>query len=200
MKSRSVKKKISKKSPSGYFNTFFQWTQGDNKLFCEKSVNRIKRSDLIGEDPELYKSMKRRCFYISKDNKKNKWLYDYITQIVKNLNDEVWGFDINDLDYVSYIKYYGSDKGEIGWHMDVGRSGKMNFTKNKITCIVQLSDPEDYKGGELQLFGIDGITKIPKAKGNTVIFPSYFMHRVTPVTKGLREVITAIFRGNESFK
>jgi len=27
----------------------------------------------------------------------------------------------------------------------------------------------------------------PKGKGLTVVFPSYFLHRVTPVTKGVRK-------------
>jgi len=84
--------------------------------------------------------------------------------------------------------------------MDVGNRPDHDFTKNKITCIVQLSDQNDYKGGELQLFGLDGIAKMEKGPGNAVVFPSYFMHRVTPVTKGLREVIIAIFEGEESFK
>jgi PKHD-type hydroxylase len=126
--------------------------------------------------------MKRRCYGVYK-NTKNKWLFNYISPIVKNLNKKHWGFDINDLEYIGYIQYYGSDKGQIDWHMDVGTSSIDNFTENKITCIVQLFDSEDYVGGSLQLFGLDGITKIPKAKGNTVIFPSYFMHRITPVTE-----------------
>jgi hypothetical protein len=200
IKSKNIKISEVLEENSGNFNKFYEYTGEDHKLFCEETVNRIKK---FGEkDPnriDLYESLRRRCYGFDKNNK-NKWLFDYLTKVIKKLNDKHWGFDIKELEYIGYVKYYGSDEGQIGWHMDVGRSSRSDFTKNKISCVVQLSDPKDYKGGELQIFGHDGINKIPKGKGYGVVFPSYFMHRVTPVTKGLREVITAIFTGEESFK
>ena len=39
----------------------------------------------------------------------------------------------------------------------------------------------------------------PKGKGNVVIFPSFMMHRITPVTKGTRKSFV-LWLGGESFK
>ena len=61
--------------------------------------------------------------------------------------------------------------------------------RRKISIVLQLSDPEEYEGGELEMFVSKDIQKIPKKKGAAVLFPSYCMHRVTPVTKGERRSI-----------
>jgi len=42
----------------------------------------------------------------------------------------------------------------------------------------------------------DKIESIPKTQGNFIIFPSYLMHRVTPVTEGIRKVIVGFVEGN----
>jgi len=61
-----------------------------------------------------------------------------------------------------------------------------------VTC--SLSDPKDYKGGELEF---DFRNQYPnkssvrkcveiKPRGSIVVFPSHVWHRVKPVTKGTR--------------
>ncbi len=52
--------------------------------------------------------------------------------------------------------------------------------------VLQLSDPEEYEGGIFELFINKHVRELPKKKGMVALFPSYFMHRVTPVTKGER--------------
>jgi PKHD-type hydroxylase len=64
--------------------------------------------------------------------------------------------------------------------------------KLSVTC--SLSDPKDYKGGELEFdfrnMGPDKptIRKCAEiaARGSIVVFPSHVWHRVKPVTKGTR--------------
>ena len=60
---------------------------------------------------------------------------------------------------------------------------------------VSLSDPKNYKGGDLEFdFRNVETGKKPNIrkckellpKGSIVVFPSYVWHRVTPVTKGTR--------------
>ena len=65
----------------------------------------------------------------------------------------------------------------------------------KLSVTVSLSDPKNYKGGDLQ-FDLSNpkqknkriITTIEniKPQGSIVVFPSFLWHRVTPVTKGTR--------------
>jgi PKHD-type hydroxylase len=69
------------------------------------------------------------------------------------------------------------------WHVDVG--GGVLSTR-KISIVIQLDHPTDYEGGDLILKRGAGDEPVFKQKGSVVMFPSYMLHRVTPVTGGLR--------------
>ena len=62
---------------------------------------------------------------------------------------------------------------------DVWGSGGQNLGR-LLSASVQLSDPDDYTGGELQI----GVTEVQKSIGMVIIFPSHILHRVRPVTSG----------------
>ena len=116
-----------------------------------------------------------------------KWIYDKIGMLAKTANDEMFHFDIHNMpENIQYTEYYGTNKGHYDWHMDIGTEGFMKFRKISVT--VQLSDSDDYTGGDLQLWsGGQYPSTAPRGKGNVVIFPSFLMHRVTPVTTGTRK-------------
>jgi PKHD-type hydroxylase len=60
----------------------------------------------------------------------------------------------------------------------------------KLSFTLQLSDPEDYEGGQVQFLDENGRTYFaPKRKGTLVLFDSRTQHRVLKVTKGLRKSI-----------
>ena len=57
----------------------------------------------------------------------------------------------------------------------------------KLSFSLQLSDPKDYVGGELQFLGSDDSTFFaPKQKGSLVVFDSRTKHRVVKVKSGVR--------------
>ncbi len=131
--------------------------------------NNYRKSDIKWLTPEM---------------KNIDWLYKKIIKLSSQANNSQWQFDIDDnLENLQYGVYKG-DGGHYGWHMDVGAG---LTTRRKISIVIQLSSPEEYEGGELELFTSKDISRIPKKKGFTILFPSYFMHRVTPVTKGERK-------------
>lgn len=116
-----------------------------------------------------------------------KWIYDKIGMLAQTANDEMFHFEIHNMpEQIQYTEYYGTNKGHYDWHMDIGTDGFMKFRKISVT--VQLSGPDEYEGGDLQIWS-GGQTPFtaPRGKGNVVIFPSFLMHRVTPVTKGTRK-------------
>jgi PKHD-type hydroxylase len=50
-----------------------------------------------------------------------------------------------------------------------------------------LSDPSDFEGGEFQVKTTnDDVQTLDYVKGRAWFFPSYTLHRVAPVTKGVR--------------
>jgi PKHD-type hydroxylase len=86
---------------------------------------------------------------------------------------------------IQYTEYYDHEKGHYDWHMDTGYG---NLSQRKISVTVQLSDTHEYEGGDLQLWPGGTYPLIsPRGKGNVVIFPSFMMHRITPVTRGTRK-------------
>jgi PKHD-type hydroxylase len=116
-----------------------------------------------------------------------KWIYDKIGAMAYEANKEMYSFDLNFMpEQIQYTEYYGTKKGHYDWHMDIGAQGFMPFRKLSVT--VQLSGPDEYEGGDLQFWtGGQAPLTGPKGKGNVVIFPSFMLHRVTPVTSGTRK-------------
>lgn len=111
------------------------------------------------------------------------WLYDKIMNMVVEANNAVWGFDIHStFDDIQYTEYLGGG-GHYEYHLDIGPS---TLSYRKISVVVQLSDPSDYVGGELQILKGKDAEVMPNNKGAVILFPSYLLHRVTPVVSGLR--------------
>lgn len=111
------------------------------------------------------------------------WVTDRIMQQVEESN-QIWDFDLSCiLDNIQYTEYEGNG-GHYDWHMDIGPG---NISHRKISIVVQLSDPSDYEGGILQIKNGCFQTDAPLGKGNVVVFPSFLLHRVTPLTSGNRK-------------
>ena len=129
---------------------------------------------------------------------KTEWIYERLMMYTIEANTELWGFDINHFkDAIQYTEYHGDKEGHYDWHIDLGGG---NSGTRKISIVVQLSDPNDYEGGELQLqIGGDAYTPILKKKGAVTLFPSYLRHRVTPVTKGIRKSLV-LWVGGSTFR
>jgi predicted 2-oxoglutarate/Fe(II)-dependent dioxygenase YbiX len=59
----------------------------------------------------------------------------------------------------------------------------------KLSCIVMLSSPSDYTGGDLIFYGNaqgQNRFRLQTKKGALIVFPSDMFHEVTPVTSGTR--------------
>jgi PKHD-type hydroxylase len=58
--------------------------------------------------------------------------------------------------------------------------------RSDISATLFLSAPEDYEGGELIIEDTFGTQRIKLPAGHMVIYPSSSVHRVSPVTRGVR--------------
>jgi len=128
------------------------------------------------------------------------WLYFKLMEFVSEANKNLWNFNLYSvLDNIQYTEYHATQEGHYGWHQDVG-GGFMS--KRKLSMVVQLSDPSEYEGGNFQFFkggNPENAEIAPKDKGYIFIFPSYMMHRVTPVTSGVRKSLV-LWLGGEHYK
>jgi PKHD-type hydroxylase len=123
------------------------------------------------------------------------WLYDRLAYVANQLNGQFFQYDLYGFnEHMQYTIYDGEKEGHYTWHVD--DSGDSNQrAPRKLSMVIQLSDPSEYEGGELQLQIGPDITKVDKAKGLVAAFPSYTLHRATPVTKGIRKTLVVWITG-----
>lgn len=131
-------------------------------------------------------------------NEITNWIFDKMSQALVQMNDQFFGFDLTCMEQGLQFTRYSAPGEHYNWHID--RGGQ--FGTRKLSVTMQLSAPEDYEGGDLELwFGgdEDDIIKADRARGMMTFFPSWSMHRVTPVTKGVRYSLVCWVSG-PSFK
>ena len=113
------------------------------------------------------------------------WVMDRMTGLIARANREAFGFEIDDLaESAQAARYDAAQAAHFDWHTDIGAGALA--ARRKLTVVVQLSDPTDYEGGLLELRSDSNILAADAAQGTATVFPSFVLHRVTPVTEGLR--------------
>lgn len=127
-------------------------------------------------------------------NEETRWLYERLMQVVATVNRQAWRFDIESMQPIQYGEYGKNEY--YNWHMDLGELPVTQ--RRKISITVQLDDPAIYDGGDLE-FWTGGTQKASRARGGVVVFPSYLLHRVSPVTRGLRRSLAAWTLGAKPF-
>lgn len=122
-------------------------------------------------------------------NEETIWFFDRMASIAQGLNTDFYNFDLHGfVEGMQFAIYQGDLKSHYDWHID---GSTMSGSPRKLSLVLQLSDPADYEGGELQVQAGSGITSVPREKGLVVAFPSFTLHKVTPVTAGTRYSIVA---------
>jgi len=113
-------------------------------------------------------------------------------------NDNLWDFDLISADEkIQYTEYLAEDEGHYTWHQDIGPG---MASQRKVSITVQLSESDEYEGGDLELWrGGNNVVTAERGAGVTVLFPSYLMHRVTKVTKGKRRSFV-LWVGGQHYK
>tara|TARA_R110000824_G_scaffold396623_1_gene598303 strand:+ start:209 stop:847 length:639 start_codon:yes stop_codon:yes gene_type:complete len=129
------------------------------------------------------------------------WIYKQIYPFVQNANKAAgWNFKLEFPEKMQFTQY------NIGqhykWHCDSWTKpynmpgGQLDGKMRKLSMTLNLSDPDDYDGGDLEFDLQAGhsplekntthVCKEIKPKGSLVVFPSFVWHRVVPVTRGTR--------------
>ena len=122
------------------------------------------------------------------------WVIDKIMSQVTEANKTIWNFDLKSIiDNIQYTEYEGNG-GHYDWHLDIGPG---SISHRKISITIQLSDPEEYVGGDLQIMTGSEHTTVPRGKGTVVVFPSFLLHRVVPLTSGNRKSLVLWVGGGQ---
>jgi PKHD-type hydroxylase len=106
--------------------------------------------------------------------------------------NKVWNFDISGGVKEVQFTEYGLN-GKYDWHHDV--DWRCQTHDRKLSVVVQLSS--DYEGGEFQFKSpADSLPlDLFRPRGSILVFPSFFEHKVHPVTSGTRYSMVTWIQG-----
>lgn len=127
-------------------------------------------------------------------NKHTEWIYRRITDVVNQVNKEFFNFDLTKLENFQFTKYREEEGGFYLKHTDP-MDGQYLPENRKLSLVIQLSDPNEYEGGDLCLYNGDEPSIVEKKRGRIIFFPSYTLHEVRPVTKGVRYTLVGWVHG-----
>jgi len=172
-------------------------SQQEQVALTGKQVDKIKKNrNLLKQDSKDLKKKRDSNIVWTSDS----WIYKEIQPYIHEANISAgWNFDWNFSEPCQFTKYKLNQF--YDWHCDSwdkpydtpndpNHHGKIR--KLSVTC--SLSDPKNYKGGELEFDfrnldpGKPSVRKCVEIseRGSIVVFPSHVWHRVKPVTKGTR--------------
>ena len=128
-------------------------------------------------------------------------IYQVIRRWMEITNNNYFGFDAAYLPMFSERGQYAEyNKGDFyNWHMDSNIEMEAMPAVRKISMTLLLNDPEDFEGGDLEIFSGETLdskkNKYKLKRGYAVFFASFLLHRVIPVIKGNRKSLVMWFGG-----
>lgn len=173
----------------------FAWWEG---AFTEDELNwlqqkaRVANSQAqVGGAGNVDKNIRRSQVNWMDNTAETQWVFRKLADVASNLNAQFFRFDLTGFgESLQLTNYDKSEHGMYGWHQDYNA-----FVSRKLSLVVQLSDPADYEGGNLQIMTTGEPENVRKQRGLIVAFPSYVLHQVTPVTQGNRQTLVAWVSG-----
>jgi PKHD-type hydroxylase len=174
-------------------NLYAFWNNAFTKEECQTIINIAKDKGLIkGKTKEESDVRDSKISWLYPADKMD-WVFRRVTDIVLNLNERFFKFDLFGMNEGFQFTNYEAPSGKYGKHVDRGT----NMVVRKLSISIQLTNPEEYEGGELYLYDDDKGTLMDKTQGTLILFPSYVLHEVMPVTKGERNSLVTWVTGKQ---
>jgi len=190
-------------------NEYYYFTEALDKKTCNKIIKLGDKgfdAAVVGHGtPREITDKKVRTSKVAWSS--DQWLYDLIWPYMEEANAQAgWKYDIKAAESVQIARY--KKGGFYGFHRD-GKSdnlGAYNEPENKfkhgnvrkLSMSIILND--DYEGGGFEFATLEKeasniYTPYFNNLGSIIVFPSFLVHRVKPVTKGTRYSAVSWFVG-----
>ena len=147
----------------------------ESKYEYEEPTIGFRESNKVDEDF-------RKCNIAWISSIKEEKLVRLLWHYVNCANKDFFNFDLNFINQIQFTKYEGD--GKYNWHHDVDWMAQGSYHR-KLSISILLDD--GYEGGRFEFDST--LPQLPEQaleKGSIIVFPSFYTHRVTPITTGVR--------------
>ena len=181
---------------------YSQYVEYSN-VFTDSQIEEIKQlgDGLEGKVAEI--GLKENGYRVHKETRdsiisfipasaENQWLFRTLTDVIMAANKTFFRFDINSIEVLQYTNYY--EGGFYRQHIDITSNAGSTGIR-KLSFSLQLTDEEDYVGGNLIILNSKEGVAVSRKKGSITFFPSYTPHEVLPVTRGVRKALVGWVMG-----
>jgi PKHD-type hydroxylase len=178
------------------------WPEIVNGSVCEQIIDHankmILKPSTVGANEVKPNVRSSRQVFIKPLHEDFKEVFEMCYEFFNQANSEVFGFDIQHISGLQFANYQEQEQGHYDWHIDTFWKTDRAYHR-KLSMVIQLSDPKDYEGGELELASNSG-HELPnpdmlRKRGSVIVFPSIVSHRVVTVTKGERYSLVVWIHG-----
>lgn len=169
------------------------WESSLSPFLCDEIVARCRQLEQIeGTTFDNNSEHRKSCIrWVAKDQD----IHDAIWWHVSEANRNAFGLDVTEACDIQFTEYCSESGGKYDWHHDIDWNNMRAFDR-KLSVTVQLSDPKYYEGADFEFSEVENPERDAlRSKGTVLVFPSYLMHRVTPITEGTRYSLVAWFEG-----
>lgn len=174
-----------------YYHTFSQvFTEQECQAIIDFGLAEGLKPGTISTNRVVDEKIRKSDVAFLKRAPETRFLYDALALRIVSANDQSFHLDLSERPFLSlpsvqFTEYKAEGQEHYDWHVDNFWLGQAP-TDRKLSCVVQLSDPSTYSGGQLEIEHAAILPDKFTARGDMIVFPSCFRHRVTPVTSGLR--------------
>jgi len=179
------------------------WHKNFSKPVCEEiiyeglKISPIEASVGFNNYSQNNSVRKSTVRWIDRKHPKLNWLFDEFTNFFHIANHNAFGVELWRLNEIQFTEYTEETQGFYHWHNDINWDDG-RCVHRKLSLILQLSDPEDYIGGEFEMQPLYLSSPSPKEikeQGTIIVFPSFLVHKISPIIKGNRHSLVAWIEG-----
>lgn len=168
------------------------FTEQELNWLQQQAVNSNNRAQVGGnpQGEDLARIRRSKISWLNNTDE-HRWVFEKLAHVASSLNAQFYRFDLTGFgEALQLTNYDQSEHGMYGWHQDYNAK-----ISRKLSLVLQLTDPSQYEGGNLEITVGGDVQKVRKQRGLIAAFPSYTLHQVTPVTQGNRQSLVAWVSG-----
>ena len=179
----------------------WQWKSEIPNDVCDIIKNTLDKDfhqGKVGKD-KLYNNNIRK---VDISFQSSNWINALLIGFIRYANHSNFSYDLSDIDKEDLQLSRYSKGSFYGKHADYADSDGQLLKTRKLSLSLQLSDENEYEGGELLIYNHlkNDVIKACKSKGSLIIFDSRMTHEITPVKSGERYSLVKWYHGDNPLR